>query len=234
MAITDPLVLPEDVLLVPVADLPEETRRQLTWEEGDYAVTRPRSRTPSRIVDAGAADLLRLFREPLTIVEAVIRFSRERSLDPETTLEEAYPLLERLLTSGFLVTEGSQEAEAIRQTHESGEEVAGFEVVECIQGLEDTELYQVRSPDGLTVALKIERPVAAGRSGGAFEREAAILEHLAGEGAPRLVGQGEVEGRRWLAIEWHRGVDALTAAEDLRRRGDRARLLGLARAIAEA
>ena len=48
MAITDPLVLPPDVLLVPVGDLPEEVRRQLTFEEGDYAVTRPRSRTPSR------------------------------------------------------------------------------------------------------------------------------------------------------------------------------------------
>jgi serine/threonine protein kinase len=234
VAITDPLVLPEDVLLLPVAELPEETRRQLTWEEGDYAVTRPRSRTPSRIVDAGAADLLRIFREPVTIVEAVIRFSRARSLDPETTLEEAYPLLERLLTSGFLVAEGSREAEAIRQTHQPGEEAAGFEVVECVQGLEDTELYQVRTGDGTTVALKIERPVAAGRSGGAFEREAAILDHLAGEGAPRLVGQGEVDGRRWLAIEWHRGVDAMTASEEPRRRGDRAGLLGLARAIVEA
>jgi serine/threonine protein kinase len=234
VAITDPLVLPEDVLLLPVADLPEETRRQLTWEEGDYAVTRPRSRTPSRIVDAGAADLLRTFREPVTIVEAVIRFSRERSLDPETTLEEAYPLLERLLAAGFLVAEGSQQAEAIRQTHQGGEEVAGFEVVECVQGLEDTELYQVRSVEGVTVALKIERPVAAGRSGGAFEREAAILEHLAGEGAPRLIGQGEIEGRRWLAIEWHRGVDAFTAAEELRRWGDRTGLLELARAIVKA
>lgn len=234
MAITDPLVLPEDVLLLPVAELPEETRRQLTWEEGDYAVTRPRSRTPSRIVDAGAADLLALFREPVTIVEAVIRFSRERSLDPETTLEEAYPLLERLLTAGFLVAEGSEQAEAIRQVHQAGDEVAGFVVVESVQGLEDTELYQVRSAGGSIVALKIERPVAAGRSGGAFEREAAILEHLAGEGAPRLAGQGEVDGRRWLAIEWHRGVDALTAAEDLRRRGDRAGLLRLARSIVEA
>ncbi|MES1243811.1 MAG: lanthionine synthetase LanC family protein [Acidobacteriota bacterium] len=234
MAITDPLVLPEDVLLLPVAELPEETRRQLTWEEGDYAVTRPRSRTPSRIVDAGAADLLRLFREPVTIVEAVIRFSSERALDPETTLEEAYPLLERLLSAGFLVAEGSEEAQAIRQTHQAGEEIAGFEVVECVQGLEDTELYQVRSPGGATVALKIERPVAAGRSGGAFEREAAILEHLAGEGAPRLVGQGDVDGRRWLAIEWHRGVDAATAAEEPRRRGDRGALLALARAIAGA
>ncbi len=250
MAITDPLVLPEDVLLLPVADLPEETRRLLTYDEGDYAVTRPRARTPSRIVDAGAADLLRLFREPVTIVEAVIRFSKERKLDPETTLEEAYPLLERLLSSGFLVAEGSGDAEAIRQTHQAGDSIAGFEVVECVQGLEDTELYQVRTATGSTsAALKIERPVAAGRSGGAFEREAAILGHLAGEGAPRLLSQGDVEGRRYLAIEWHRGVDAFTAATELRRsagwagrggrggrsgRGGRLGLLDLARSIVDA
>lgn len=234
MAITDPLVLPPDVLLVPVAELPESVRRQLTWDEGDFAVTRPRSRTSSRIVDAGAAELISLFRSPVTIVEAVIAFSRARSLDPETTLEEAYPLLERLLASGFLVAEGSADADAIRQTHQPGETVAGFEIVECVQGLEDTELYQVRSEGSIAAALKIERPAAAGRTGSDYEREAAILEHLAGDGAPRLLARGEVEGRRFLAMEWFPGVDAWTAAAEMRQRGDRAGLLALARAIVDA
>ncbi|HET9226366.1 MAG TPA: phosphotransferase, partial [Thermoanaerobaculia bacterium] len=233
MAITDPLVLPPDVLLVPVAELSEDTKAKLTWEEGDYAVTRPRSRTPSRIVDAGAADLLTLFREPVTIVEAVIRFSRERSLDPETTLEEAYPLLERLLSSGFLVAEGSAAAGAIEQSLQPGEEIAGFEVLECIQGMEDTELYQVRSSEG-TAALKIERPQAAGRNANDMAREAAILEHLAGEGAPRFLARGEVEGRHWLAIEWCPGVDGYAAGAELRRLEDRPGLLALARSILDA
>ncbi|MEA2564310.1 MAG: eukaryotic-like serine/threonine-protein kinase [Acidobacteriota bacterium] len=233
MPITDPLVLPPDVMLLPVAELPEDVRRQLTWEEGDYAVTRPRSRTPSRIVDAGAADLLGQFREPVTIVEAVIRFSRERSLDPETTLEEAYPLLERLLASGFLVSEGSDDAGAIQESLKPGEEIAGFEVLECVQGLEDTELYQVKSSDG-TAALKIERPQAAGRVANDFAREAAILEHLAGEIAPRLLAQGEVHGRHYLAIEWCPGVDGYAAAAELRRGQDRAGLLALARSVLDA
>lgn len=233
MAITDPLVLPPDVLLVPVADLSEDVRRQLTWEEGDYAVTRPRSRTPSRIVDAGAAELLGLFRSPVTIVEAVIRFSRERELDPETTLEEAYPLFERLLASGFLVAEGSDDAGAIRESLQPGEEIAGFEVLECVQGLEDTELYQVRSAEG-TAALKIERPQAAGRAANDFAREAAVLEHLGGEGAPRLLARGETAGRHWLAIEWCPGVDGYTAGAELRRRQDRAGLLALARSVLDA
>src|SRR5215210_7605815 len=236
MAVTDPLILPPDVLLVPVADLSEEVRRQLTWDEGDYAVTRPRSRTPSRIVDAGAADLLERFRSPITIVEAVIQFSRARSLDPETTLEQAYPLLERLLASGFLVAEGSDDAGAIQESLEPGEEIAGFEVLECVQGLEDTELYQVRSAEGTPAiaALKIERPQAAGRAANDFAREAAILEHLAGEISPRLLAQGEVHGRHYLAIEWCPGVDGYAAAAELRRRQDRAGLLALARSVLDA
>jgi eukaryotic-like serine/threonine-protein kinase len=234
MAITDPLVLPPDVLLVPVTDLPEEVRRQLTWDEGDYAVTRPRSRTPSRIVDAGAAELLGQFRSPVTIVDAVIRFSRGRSLNPETTLEEAYPLLERLLASGFLVAEGTDGAQAIEQSLKPGDRIAGFEVLECVQGLDDTELYQVRFGSE-TAALKIERPAAAGRSAADFAREAAVLGHLEGSGiAPRLLAQGESGGRHFLAVKWCSGVDGYTAAAELRRKDDRAGLLALARAIVDA
>lgn len=230
MAITDPLVLPPDVILVPVAELPEELRRQLGSEEGDWAITRPRSRTPSRLVDADSAELLSLFKEPRTIVEAVICFSRSREVDPGETLEQAYPLLQRLLGSGFLVPEGEAGAEGIHPALEPGDTIAGFEVVECVQGLEDTELYQVRS--GKTVAaLKIERPSAAGKTG-LFEREAAILAHLDGKGTPRLLGSGDVDGRRYLAIEWRAGVDAATAAAE--RRGKRAELLKLLRAIVSA
>lgn len=228
MAITDPLILPPDVLLVPVMDLPADVRARLDYDEGDFAVTRPRARTPSRIVDAGAAELLAEFRSPRTIVDAVIRFSRARSLDPERTLEEAYPLLERLWTSGFLVEEGQETAGGIQASLESA--IAGFEIVEAVQVLEDTELYQARQ-DGRLVALKIERPAAAGRSAGAFEREAAVLEHLDGDPAPRLAGQGVVDGRSWLAVEWCPGVDVATAASELRRRGDRAGLLALGRAL---
>src|SRR5436305_2694005 len=208
MAITDALVLPPDVLLIPVAELADELRGQLRCAEGDYAVTRPRSRTPSRVVDAQAAELLAEFKSPRTIVEAVLRYSLARAVDPEETLEQAYPLLQGLLGSGFLVPEGEAGAEGIHPSLQPGGELAGFEVVECIQGLEDTELYQVRGVDGVA-ALKIERPAAAGKTG-LFEREAAILEHLAGDGTPRLLAFGETEtgGRRYLAVEWLPGVDA--------------------------
>ncbi len=219
MAITDPLVLPADVLLVPVADLAEEVRRQFPHGEGDYAISRPRSRSTSRVLDAGAAALLGEFRSPRTVVDAVIRYSRAHDADPEAVLEQCYPMIESLLAAGFLAEEGSAEADDIQPSLAPGDEVAGFEVVGCVQALEDTELYQVRTGER-EAALKIERSAAAGREGhgGAlFEREAAILRHLDGVGAPRLLATGDFEGRRWLAAGWCPGIDAASAAAELRR-----------------
>src|SRR5687768_12190968 len=73
---TDPLVLAADLVLVPVADLPEAVRGRVGAGEGDWAVTRRRARTPSRVVDAQSAALLAEFHTPSTVAEAVLRFSR--------------------------------------------------------------------------------------------------------------------------------------------------------------
>ncbi len=231
MAITDPILLSPDVILVPVAELPEEVRRRLPADGGDWAITHPRARTPSRLLDVRSAELLGEFKAPRTIVDAVIRFSQARDLDPESILVEAYPLLERLLAAGFLVAEGSDEAAGIAPSLKPGDRIAGFEVLECVQALEDTELHLVRREDGTAAALKIERAGARDPAREAFDREAAVLARLAGEGAPRLLATGEDGGRHWLAVEWLPGVDAATAAAELRRRGDRSALLALCRSV---
>jgi serine/threonine-protein kinase len=234
VAITDPILLSPDVILVPVAELPEEVRRRLDPSEGDWAITHPKARTPSRLLDAASAALLEELKSPRTIVDAVIRYSQARDLDPESTLVEAYPLLERLLAAGFLVPEGSEEAGGIAPSLAPGDRVAGFEILECVQALEDTELHLARGQiEGQTgaAALKIERPAARGKNREAFAREAAVLERLQGEIAPRLLAAGELDGRSWLAVEWLPGVDAAIAASELRRRGDRAGLLALCRSV---
>jgi hypothetical protein len=228
VAVTDPLLLPPDVVLAPVAELPEDVRRRLAPAEESWALTRPRSRVASCLVDADAAVLLAEFRSPSTIVDAVIRFSRARGADPETVLTEAFPLLDRLLRSGFLVPEGAEEVEEILPSLFPGDEAAGFAVLDCVQCLEDTELYQVRSAAGVA-ALKIER--SAGRTGDLLAREAAVLAAAGDEVAPRLLGTGDLAGRRWLAVAWLAGTNAAGAAADLRRAGDRAGLLALCRAI---
>jgi hypothetical protein len=85
--------LNDDVLLIPVEDLPDESRSQLECETGDVAVSRVGSRGGSKIVDAGAADLLGRFREPRSIVEAAILFGMTRRVEPAEVLDDAVPLL---------------------------------------------------------------------------------------------------------------------------------------------
>ena len=212
-------------------------RRQIQAEDGDYAITRPQSRTPSRLLDADSAELLQQFREPTTIVQAVIRYSRERNSDPERTLEEAYPMLERLARAHLLVPSESEEAYRIEPLLQPGAAIEGVEIVRAIQSLEDTELYQVRTAEGQPAALKILRPNAGKEAPRMFDREAAILHLLNGEVGPRLLRHGSVDGRRYLLLEWCDGVDCSSLATGYRHAGDaeaRRRILDLSAAILDA
>ncbi|HYW44467.1 MAG TPA: lanthionine synthetase LanC family protein [Bryobacteraceae bacterium] len=219
MPFSDPMILPADMLLIPVKDLPESVRQQIQADEGDYALTRPQSRTPSRVVDADSAELLRQFRKPTTIVQAVIRYSRETNSDPERTLEEAYPMLERLARAHLLVPSDSEEARRIEPLLQPAARIAGLEVVRPVQALEDTELYEVRTAEGHPAALKILRPTAGKEVARLFDREAAILERLNGDVSPKLLGNGTADGRRYLLLEWCSGVDCSTLAADWRQTG---------------
>ena len=54
----DPLVLPEDLLILPISELPNEVRERLGAESEEFALTRPLAREPSKLIDASAAELL--------------------------------------------------------------------------------------------------------------------------------------------------------------------------------
>jgi hypothetical protein len=102
MEITGTFVMAADTVLRPVEDLSDELRRQVQATEGDYAVTRPNSRTTARIINGDAAKLLEEFRQPTSIVQAVIRYCSATKEDPELTLDAAFPLLERLVHARVL------------------------------------------------------------------------------------------------------------------------------------
>lgn len=228
-------VLPPDVQIAPAEDLPAELRLQLAWTAGDHVVTRPRSRAPSSVVDARMAGLLAAFREPATIVDAVVRFSAAEGLDPRRTLEEAFPSLVGFIRSDLLVPANSSLAEAVAYGAEAGDRIGTFELVEPIDLLLDTEIHLARSPGGELAALKVSRPGATLRLRACFAREAAILGLLGGGITPWLFAHGEDRGRCFLALEWCRGVDAANAAAEARRRGSGlGDLARIARGVVEA
>lgn len=231
MNITEAFILKSDVLLIPCAELTPEVRERITFEEGDFTLSRRHGRAHSQVIDGGTASLLSLFREPRTIVDAVIENSRSVGKGAEELLDELLPHLGLFLENRVLVPADANEEQEIRPRFEAGAIVEGWEIVRCISLVEDSEVYAVR--DGARdAALKIARepqPFEASL----FGNEAAILRHLDGAAtAPRLFASGSLDGRPYLVLEWLAGVESTVAAAQ--RRHDRPALLELCASIAAA
>jgi serine/threonine-protein kinase len=228
--------LPEDLIIMPVSELDAEIRARVHWEEGDFAVTRPRARTPTKIVDAQLGELLRRFRSARPIVDVIVEFSSANGVDPERLLLDAFPLLQRFIDNGLLVEESSPRAKKILPTMDPGDQVGPWEIVMCRQVLDDVELYQVRSSDRRLGALKIARRESE-KITRMIDHERDALDRLGGSVGPALIEAGRFEDRSYLVLEWCAGVDAATVAAELRAlssREDRGRLLRLCRDIASA
>jgi serine/threonine-protein kinase len=232
-----PFIVPSDVSITAVTRLPAALRRAAGARPGDFAITRPRSRAHSKIVDGTTAALLESFRAPTPIADAVIAFCRQRRVDPQSTLIEVFPLLRELVRDQFLVPLETPSARPIVPSLLPGARVLAFEVVSCIQVMDDTELYQVVQESGQVGALKIARTAGPSRAGTMVEHEGKILRRLQGGDGLRLLASDSLDGRPFIITAWCSGAAPAVLAEEFRsaRQGpDRRALVRLACAITDA
>jgi serine/threonine protein kinase len=229
--ITDPFVLKQDILLIPCADLSADVRAKISFDEGDFTLSHRHGRALAQVIDRDTAALLALFREPRTIVDAVVENSRALGKDPRVCLDELLPHFGAFVHNRVLVPAGADDEREIRPQFESGATIGAWTIVRCASLVEDSEVYQLRNGDTVA-ALKIAR-LKTSPIRNVFDNELAILRHLDGAGiAPRHLASGEHEERPYLIVEWMAGVDAGVAAA--RRRHDRASLVELCASIASA
>lgn len=210
--------LPRDVLLEPIESLPEAALVCFEHVPGDFALTRPQSRTPTHIVNDTTAKLLQIFREPVTIADAVIRFAQAEETDPDVVLDEAFPVIRTLVETGLLLPSDSHLASEIEFLFKPGERIGGMLIEQPAAIVLDTEVYRARANDGALTAVKIARLGAEERLRPVLAHEARILMLLEGCCSPKLIALGEQGGRPFVAMEWCRGVDAHAAAELARSR----------------
>ena len=236
MSIDAELILPPDVEIFSVRDLAPGVRANIDAVDEDYAITRGRSRGPSRIIDKQSADLLCTFRAPTRIVDAVLSFAGRRGLDPEATLEEAYPLLYRLYQAKVLVPADGAEASAIASELEVGSVINGFRLLRCVQVLEDNEVFLARNAAGQYAAVKFYRRPDE-RIVRVLEHEAAMLRRVHNKRAPECFFLEHTGSGIALVTEWVFGSDAANAAAAMRGRREarsEQRLLALCAEIAAA
>jgi predicted Ser/Thr protein kinase len=231
LSITDPFILKKDVVLIPCAELTDDVRGRISFDEGDFTLSHRYGRTLAQVIDGETAALLELFREPRTIVDAVVENSRLLRKDPEAWLDELLPHLGRFLHNRVLVPVGSEDEKEIRPQYESGAMFGDWKIVRCASLIEDSEIYQLRRGSDVA-ALKIARVTTPGLQT-LFENEEMVLRHLDGSSiTPRLIEAGVHEERPYLIIDWIAGVDASVAAAQ--RRHDRASLIELCASVAAA
>ena len=209
------VVLPDDVQIVRLSDLSPAIRSQMDGEDGDFALTRPLSRTPSKVIGSNAAALLEKFRDPNTIVAAILAYSKEFKQRPADVLEEAYPLIESCLMARLLVEPGT-DSEKIVPSFAAGDLIGDNTVVRLVQALIDSEVYQVTTSTGRLAALKIARLNAIASMRKILDQEAELLRRIDGAPAPDVLGINQLDdGRRYLLVEWFDGDDANSAAQKI-------------------
>ncbi len=136
-------VLPEDVLVFPVSELPSDVQAQTGSNPGSFVVTRPNAREASTVVDQNGAALIESFRQARTVIDAVIDFSKARGLDARKVLDEAFPLIHQMVAANLLVPADSTRAQPIRPTLNQGDSFAGWAVERVVHLVEDTEVYRL-------------------------------------------------------------------------------------------
>jgi eukaryotic-like serine/threonine-protein kinase len=214
--VTAKLLLPEDVVIAPVASLPPDLSCRFDHKMGDYYVTRAHTRSGSIVVDAQTAFLLEQFRAPSTLVDAIMAFCRANEFDPRRTLDDAFVTLTDLVAARVLVPAESSLARPIASSLSVGTSVENVTILEPIHLLDDTEVYRGRAADGTIVALKIIGSNIRPNTAATIHHEANVLSRLDGTVNPRLLAAGHFDGRSFIVTTWHSGVDLYRAAGEAR------------------
>ncbi|MEO6720344.1 MAG: lanthionine synthetase LanC family protein [Ferruginibacter sp.] len=237
MSAQDLYILPEDVLLTPVQELGDQTRSKFEYDENDFVITYSNARNTSKVIDASSASLVKEFRTPKSLPEGVFTYSVMNKLNAEKTLEDAYKFLIRLRSEGFLVLYDEAALKKNGDAFQPGDLFKGYEVVQKLQGVADTEVYKLKK-DNSFFALKLLK--TTGKSVHlveSFNNEIEALQLLDGVVNPPLVEHGEYENNSYLIMQWAEGLPCDQAAEKYRNTNNKenlSRLIDLSCAILSA
>ncbi|MFC6148975.1 MULTISPECIES: lanthionine synthetase LanC family protein [Mumia] len=206
-------VLASEVTVVAVGDLDPVLQAQIDAEDGDFAITKEHSRRTTRLIDRAGAELLEEFRAASSIPDALQRYSARTGRVPMDVLNQSFDLLARMVKDEFLMPAAARSVSAMGAVESAG----GWQPLEPLRQLDDTEVFLVRGPDGGRGVLKRVSPRAEAWVHVALRNEAIALHQLAGNGAPELLEEGVDAETPYLVVAWRPGLTSELAAAHVRR-----------------
>jgi predicted Ser/Thr protein kinase len=228
-------VLAEDTKLVPVSELPVSLRNELRAGPDDLILDRRKQRMPSKLISSDTAILLKKFRSPKTISDAVLELGLELDSEPIALLELAFPTIQKLVQSGFLVPVDRSASQFLVTGGSIEDRIGRFKVVRPIRVLEDTSVYLAKDKDGTFVAIKMVTAANNPQARASLLREAETLVSLEGLQVPKVLEISDHTGAAYFAMRWIEGLPVAARADEIRRkqRGERAQLFKLCIKVAE-
>ena len=153
------------------------------------------------------------------MVDAVVKISKNQTIDAYQLLQETIPIVDNFLKIGLIVPANSDAVANIQPTYQVGEYIQEFQVIKIIQAYEDVEVYQVRNTNNYLMALKIVRNSTDKKAKQAILHEINILQHLDGKINPQLEYLGEFDGKTYFVSEWVSGIDVNIQGIEARKLG---------------
>ena len=204
---TQRFVLSPSVEILSVREFPEAIRDRLGGNDDDYVISDRTARIGSQLIGRDAALLLRRFRDPIRIVDAVFEYGTERGIDPHQLLADVYPFIRTMCLSSILIPpDAVARSEASKPMR--GDTLGEFEILDVARRVGDTDLLKARSSRGDVVAVKRVSMGAAADVRDNLRREASVLEF--GRAAhcramPGLLGHDLDRDDPYIVLEWLSG-----------------------------
>ncbi|OJV13739.1 MAG: hypothetical protein BGO21_20520 [Dyadobacter sp. 50-39] len=219
-------ILPEDVQVLPVKELPEQALNRFEYEADDFIITYTHARNTSKIIDASSASLLQGFRKPKSLPEGVLTYALLHNLDAQEILESSYTFLTRLRGEGFLLSYDDTLGKT-RQFFKPGDRFKDYEIVSKLDGVADTEIYKVKKNGALYALKLLKTSQKSPQLLANFYNEIAILGKLDGTINPSLAEHGEYGTDHYLIMDWADGQTCLRAAEQYQNLHDPSNVMAL-------
>lgn len=201
-------VLPDDLQITSVRDLPESVHNMLDASQGEFVISRKYSRNPSKAVNIKVVDFLREFEQPSTVIEAVLRAVKINGENPESFLEKIFPVIKLLINAELLLPSDSIFTK-IKPRYKVGDMINQFKIVKTIQVYEESEVHKVVNQDEKEFMLKIARNHDDKKINKVLENEIKILKCLDGKVNPILEKEGYFENRLHLVTKWFEGIPSI-------------------------
>lgn len=211
MNLTEKYILSDQVELLPAHELPVTLQEKLAYEESDFVISQKNSRSTSKVIDAGMAELVHEFDQPKSWVEAVFKYALLKRLDPVQTMEDAFGFFTQLRSEGFLVSMDQPQTKKL--SLDPGDFFLEYEIVAKMQDLSDSQVYRVTDEMGISFALKIFSTKSGQDAPIVVANEIRILQLLDGTINPALIKHGSHEGHSYIILEWFDGENCQRIAE---------------------